>query len=97
VTDTYETAGFSAPTLTLPTVTDPTRRACRGACHHPGLRLQGGSNAGYAVNLDTSATLTVTPKSLTLTGLTVANKEYDGTTSASVTSAGSLVGLALRR
>jgi filamentous hemagglutinin family protein len=92
VADTYATAGFSAPTLTLPTVADPTRR---GAGDHV-ITLaytQTGSNAGYVVNLDTSATLTVTPKPLTLTGLTVANKVYDGTTSATVTSAGSLVGV----
>ncbi|OJI04080.1 YDG domain-containing protein, partial [Polynucleobacter sp. MWH-Adler-W8] len=42
---------------------------------------------------NTQNTVTLTPKSLTVTGITIGAKTYDGTTSASVTG-GSLVGLA---
>jgi filamentous hemagglutinin family protein len=48
------------------------------------------NQAGYDISYVTG-TLTITPKTLSITGTTVANKTYDGTTAASV-SAGTLSG-----
>ena len=42
---------------------------------------------------DKSATLTIAKKALTVTGINVANKTYDGTTAATLVSAGSLSGV----
>lgn len=42
---------------------------------------------------DKSATLTIAKKALTVTGINVANKAYDGTTAATLVSAGSLSGV----
>lgn len=53
-----------------------------------------GVDAGnYVVTPQTSTSATITPKSLTLNGLVAANKVYDGTTSASITSFGTLAGV----
>ncbi|MCE4556604.1 YDG domain-containing protein, partial [Roseateles cellulosilyticus] len=53
----------------------------------------GGSDAGnYSVTQPTGLTANITPKALTVTGTTVANKVYDGLTAASL-SGGSLVGI----
>jgi hypothetical protein len=50
------------------------------------------SNSNYTFT-GGSGTINVTPKPLTLTGVTAANKTYDGTTTATIT-AGSIAGLA---
>ena len=92
VLDSYATAGFSTPTASLPTVADATRRLV-GDHTITLAHTQTGTNAGYAINLDTTGTLTVTPKPLTLSGLSVADKVYDGTSAATIATAGSLVGL----
>ena len=53
-----------------------------------------GSSGNYNLTYDNAATgLTVNPATLTITGFAVAGKTYDGTTSATITSNGSLSGL----
>ena len=52
----------------------------------------GTSNGSYSVTYGTPGTITVTPKALTVTGTTVANKVYDGGLVATL-SGGSLVGV----
>jgi filamentous hemagglutinin family protein len=49
-------------------------------------------NSNYTLTQPTGVTGTITPKALTVTGSTVANKTYDGTTTATL-SGGSLVGV----
>ena len=48
---------------------------------------------GYIIDQSGVGALTITPKALTLSGLTAANKVYDGSTSASITGWGSLSGI----
>lgn len=57
-----------------------------------GLALSGADAGNYAADA-IAGTAAITPRSLTLSGLTVANKVYDGTTVATVSSYGSLAGL----
>ena len=52
----------------------------------------GTSTGSYTITYATPGTITVTPKALTVSGTTAANKTYDGTTSAVLTG-GSLVGV----
>ena len=52
-----------------------------------------GDTTNYNSIPDKTATLTISPKALSLTGIVVANKYYDGTTSATVTNYGTLVGV----
>ncbi|WP_216246992.1 YDG domain-containing protein, partial [Polynucleobacter sp. AP-Capit-er-40B-B4] len=54
--------------------------------------LDGASASNYSLIQPTGLTGNITPKALTVNGVTVANKVYDGTTSAVVTG-GSLLGL----
>ena len=92
VTDTLQTAGITDPTLSLPAVADATRRSA--GIHAISINsTQTGTNAGYAVNIGTGANLTVSAKALALTGLSVANKTYDGSTSATVSQLGTITGL----
>ncbi|MCE4556605.1 YDG domain-containing protein, partial [Roseateles cellulosilyticus] len=56
-----------------------------------GLTLSGANAGNYTLTAGTQAA-TITPKALTVTGTTVANKVYDGLTTASL-SGGSLVGI----
>jgi len=59
-----------------------------------GLGLSGAAADNYVLaNTSTSATASITPKSLTLAGLTVNNKTYDGNTGATIGSLGTLSGL----
>jgi len=53
----------------------------------------GADVANYVITPQTSTSATITPKSLTLSGLTAANKVYDGTSSASISSFGTLTGV----
>ena len=92
VTDTFQTAGITDPTLSLPTLADTTRRAAGN--HAISISTtQTGTNAGYAVNIGDGATLTVSQKQLTLVDLSVSDKTYDGNTSAMISSTGSISGL----
>ena len=49
-----------------------------------GFTLSGASAGNYIINQPTGLTANITPKALTITGVTVANKNYDGTTSATL-------------
>jgi hypothetical protein len=57
-----------------------------------GLALSGTDAGNYIVTDASNATASITPKSLTVSGTTVANKTYDGTTTASLSN-GTLVGV----
>jgi len=93
VADTFATAGFSAPTLTLPVVSDPLYRAV-GSYAISVAYSQTGSNAGYVVNANNAGgTLSVTPKSLVLNGLSVNAKTYDGNNTATIASLGTIDGV----
>ena len=93
VADTFLTAGFSAPTLSLPTLADPLYRAV-GSYAISVAYTQSGSNAGYLVNAGNSgANLSVTAKPLSLSGLAVSSKTYDGSSSASIASLGTVDGV----
>ncbi|MGZ3764824.1 MAG: beta strand repeat-containing protein, partial [Mucilaginibacter sp.] len=53
-----------------------------------------GANAGnYTLTQPVGLTANITPKTLTITGLTASNKVYDGTTSASLSGTGTLSGV----
>jgi hypothetical protein len=54
--------------------------------------ITGTAAANYTIIQPSGLSANITPKSLTVTGTTIANKVYDGTTAATVT-AGTLVGL----
>lgn len=54
---------------------------------------EGLSELGYSVTGTTSGTLTVNTKALTVDGLTIADKTYNGSAEASTSAAGSLAGL----
>ena len=54
--------------------------------------LGGPASANYVLTQPANVTANITPKALTVTGTTVANKVYDGSTAATVTS-GTLVGV----
>jgi hypothetical protein len=54
--------------------------------------ISGVAAANYTITTPSGLSANITPKSLTITGTTVANKVYDGTMAATVT-AGTLVGL----
>jgi len=59
-----------------------------------GLSLAGADAVNYSLaSTSLTGTGSITAKQLTLAGLTVANKTYDGTTTASITSNGTLQGL----
>jgi len=59
-----------------------------------GLTLAGASAANYSLAMPASVAATITPRTLTVSGLTVAaTKVYDGTNSAIVTSVGTLSGV----
>ncbi len=54
----------------------------------------GGANAGnYTLTQPLGLTANITPLALTITGLTVSNKTYDGTTTASISGSGALSGV----
>ncbi len=54
----------------------------------------GGANAGnYTVSTPSTTTANITPKGVTLTGVTASNKVYDGTTTASITGTPGLSGV----
>ncbi|MBT8632245.1 hypothetical protein AOC23_09180, partial [Polynucleobacter paneuropaeus] len=53
--------------------------------------LSGAAAGNYTITQPTDLTASITPKTLTVTGTTVANKVYDGTNTATVTG-GHLVG-----
>jgi filamentous hemagglutinin family protein len=57
-----------------------------------GVADSGLTGLGYSVTV-TNATVTVNPLALTLSGFSAANKTYDGTTAATITSAGTLSGV----
>jgi hypothetical protein len=57
-----------------------------------GLALTGNDAGNYIVTDASNATASITPKALTVSGTTVANKTYDGTTTASLSN-GTLVGV----
>ncbi|MEW5834970.1 MAG: GLUG motif-containing protein [Pseudomonadota bacterium] len=57
-----------------------------------GLSLTGAGAGNYVINAQTT-TADITPKALTLSGLTASNKVYDGTTAANISGWGSLVGI----
>ena len=54
--------------------------------------ISGSASGNYTIVQPAAVTANITPKALTMTGTTVANKVYDGTTAATVT-AGTLSGL----
>jgi mucin-19 len=59
-----------------------------------GLTLAGASASNYSLAMPASLSATITPKTLTVSGLTVAaSKVYDGTTAAVVTNTGVLAGI----
>ena len=58
-----------------------------------GMSLAGTAADNYTLTQPTSVTAAITAKALTVTGTTVANKVYDTTTTASITAAGSLLGV----
>jgi|GEM_PF-4836961 len=59
-----------------------------------GLTLAGASAANYSLAMPASVAATITPRTLTVSGLTVAaSKVYDGTNAAIVTSVGTLSGV----
>ncbi|MCF7710006.1 MAG: hypothetical protein K9M83_02435 [Opitutales bacterium] len=59
-----------------------------------GLTLAGASASNYSLAMPASLSATITPKMLTVSGLTVAgSKVYDGTTAAVVTNTGVLAGI----
>jgi mucin-19 len=59
-----------------------------------GLTLAGASASNYSLAMPASLSATITPKTLTVSGLTVAaSKVYDGTTAAVVTNTGVLAGV----
>ena len=59
-----------------------------------GLTLAGASAANYSLAMPAPVAATITPKTLTVSGLTVAaSKVYDGTTAAVVTNTGVLAGI----
>ncbi|WP_017461806.1 YDG domain-containing protein [Dyella ginsengisoli] len=58
-----------------------------------GLALGGSAAGNYTLLGAQTTTADITPKALTLSGLTAASKVYDGTTATSVTSWGSLTGI----
>ncbi|WP_128113631.1 YDG domain-containing protein [Polynucleobacter necessarius] len=55
--------------------------------------ITGTAAGNYALTQPSGITANITPKALTVTGTSIANKVYDGTTSAAVISGGSLVGV----
>ena len=58
-----------------------------------GMALAGSSAGNYAITQPTNVSATITPKPLSVTGTTVADKVYDGTIVATITNAGSLSGV----
>ena len=93
VADTFLSAGFSQPTLSVSAVADPLHRAV-GSYAITVAYTQTGSNVGYVVNAGNSgATLRVDAKQLSLNGLSVNSKTYDGSASATIASLGSITGL----
>ncbi|MCC6141929.1 MAG: filamentous hemagglutinin N-terminal domain-containing protein, partial [Nitrospira sp.] len=53
-----------------------------------GLTISGGDSGNYSLGSTASTTATITTKAATVSGLTAANKVYDGTTSATVSHSG---------
>jgi hypothetical protein len=52
-----------------------------------------GTDAGnYLANISTTTSANITPKALTVSGITASNKVYDGTTSANINAAGAVYG-----
>ncbi len=73
--------------------TAPTITASKNAGTNTITASGGVVNSGYSLNFANTGTITITQKTLTITGLTAANKIYDGNTSATVSSWGTLSGL----
>ncbi len=92
VADTVASAGLGDPTVSLPVVADPTRRAA--GTHAISIAYTDtGTNAGYAIQVGAGNVLTVTPRPLVLLGLSVDDKVYDGGTAAVIANPGTLSGL----
>lgn len=92
VVDTVASAGLGDPTVSLPVVADPTRRAA--GTHAISINYTDtGTNAGYAIQVGAGNVLTVTPRPIVLVGLSVDNKVYDGGTGAVIATPGTLSGL----
>jgi hypothetical protein len=58
-----------------------------------GYSITGSSSANYTLTQPTGITANITAKNLTITGITANNKEYDGTTTATLSGTPSLVGV----
>jgi len=58
-----------------------------------GLSLTGAAAGNYSLVQPTGVTAAITPKALTLSGTSIANKVYDITTTATITNAGALSGM----
>ena len=55
--------------------------------------ISGASSGNYSLVQPTGLTAAITPKALTIAGTTVASKTYDGLATATITTAGTLVGV----